>query len=113
MTAARLLGHAHLDIICWNGSKGASLGFDAETNSATASRRKPASRRQPRYARSTNVLRAERREDHRARVAARRRLSARWSSTEFDKRGYRVVAEQHSGFTDNFSYCTRCQTTTS
>ena len=28
--AARLLSHANLDVICWNGSKGASLGFDAD-----------------------------------------------------------------------------------
>ena len=28
--AARLLAHAKLDVICWNGSKGVSLGFDAD-----------------------------------------------------------------------------------
>src|SRR3954451_518542 len=27
---ARLLSHANVDVICWNGSKGASLGFDLE-----------------------------------------------------------------------------------
>jgi len=29
--AARLLSHANVDVISWNGSKGASLGFDADT----------------------------------------------------------------------------------
>ena len=28
--AARLLAHAHPDVICWNGSKGVSLGFEAD-----------------------------------------------------------------------------------
>src|SRR5437868_1807 len=28
--AAKLLAHARLDVICWNGSKGVGLGFDAE-----------------------------------------------------------------------------------
>src|ERR1700752_2412314 len=28
--AARLLAHAKLEVICWNGSKGVGLGFDAD-----------------------------------------------------------------------------------
>ena len=38
--AARLLSHAQLDVICWNGSKGASLGFDADSDAVRAHHRR-------------------------------------------------------------------------
>ena len=28
--AARLLADAHVDLVCWNGSKGGELGFDRD-----------------------------------------------------------------------------------
>jgi maleate isomerase len=103
--AARLLSHAHPDVICWNGSKGVSLGFDADhalCERITA---------ETGIAATTSVLALERvlRESgartiglvsphtdaYQAKVAA-----------AFDRRGLRCVAEAHAGFSDNFSYCT-------
>jgi len=105
MAAARLLSHAHLDVICWNGSKGVSLGFDAETDlcaritgetgiKATTSVRALDEVLRKSGAKTIGLV-SPHDDAYQAMVVA-----------EFDKRGYRVVSEQHSGFTDNFSYCT-------
>lgn len=105
MTAARLLSHAHLDVICWNGSKGVSLGFEAETElcdritketgiAATTSVRALDAVLRERGVKTIGLV-SPHDDAYQAVVVA-----------EFDKRGYRVAAEGHSGFTDNFSYCT-------
>ena len=105
LTAARLLAHAHLDVICWNGSKGVSLGFDAENELCDRVTAETGIKATTSVRALDGVLRASgaktiglvspHDDAYQAKVVA-----------EFDKRGYRVVAEGHSGFTDNFSYCT-------
>ena len=105
MTAARLLSHAHLDVICWNGSKGVSLGFDADTDlrdriteatgiAATSSILALDAVLRGSSANTIGLV-SPHDDAYQATVVA-----------EFDKRGYRCIAERHSGFTDNFSYCT-------
>jgi maleate isomerase len=105
MTAARLLSHAHLDVICWNGSKGVSLGFDADAElceritgetgiKATTSVRALDAVLSGSGAKAIGLV-SPHDDAYQAMVVK-----------EFDKRGYRCIAEQHSGFTDNFSYCT-------
>jgi maleate isomerase len=105
MTAARLLSHAHLDVICWNGSKGVSLGFDAETElceritGETGIKATTSVRALDAVLRGSGVktigLVSPHDDAYQAMVVA-----------EFDKRGYRCIAEAHAGFSDNFSYCT-------
>jgi maleate isomerase len=103
--AARLLSHAHLDVICWNGSKGVSLGFDADRalcERITA---------ETGIAATTSVLALDRvlresgvrgiglvsphNDAYQAKVTA-----------AFASRGFPCLAERHAGFSDNFSYCT-------
>jgi len=105
LTAARLLGHAHLDVICWNGSKGVSLGFDQETELCNRIFEETG------IAATTSVLALDAvlRESGAKTIGLVSPHDDAYQAmvvTEFDKRGYRCIAEQHSGFTDNFSYCT-------
>ena len=102
--AARLLAHANLDVIVWNGSKGVSLGFDADTGLCERITKETG------IATTTSVLALDRvlrktgvkniglvsphDDPYQAKVVEK-----------FDKRGYKVVAEGHSGYSDNFSYC--------
>lgn len=101
--AARLLAHANLDVIVWNGSKGVSLGFDADTSLCERITKETG------IAATTSVLALDRvlretgvktiglvsphDDPYQAKVVAK-----------FDRRGYKVVAERHSGYSDNFSY---------
>lgn len=103
--AARLLSHANVDVICWNGSKGASLGFDVDAALCDRITRETG------IAATTSILALDRvlrargvREiglvsphtgDYQARITAR-----------FAARGYDCVAEAHAGLSDNLSYCT-------
>jgi maleate isomerase len=103
--AAKLLAHAKLDVICWNGSKGVGLGFDPEYTLCARITREtgiPA---------TTSVLALE------AVLKARNAKSIGLVSPHTDayqakmvaaltKRGFPVAAERHAGFSDNFSYCT-------
>ncbi len=103
--AARLLAHAKLQVICWNGSKGVGLGFDADRvlcDRITAETEIPATT-------SVLALEAVLRETGANRIglvsphtdAYQARMVA-----AFEKRGFRCVAEAHAGLSDNFSYCT-------
>jgi maleate isomerase len=103
--AARLLSHANVDMICWNGSKGASLGFDADTElceritqetGITSTTSILALDRVLREAGAHNIgLVSPHTDAYQAKVTA-----------AFERRGYPCSAEAHSGFSDNFSYCT-------
>jgi maleate isomerase len=103
--SARLLSHANVDVICWNGSKGASLGFDPDTElcerimKETGIKATTSIRALERVLRETNVksigLVSPHTDSYQAKIVA-----------AFDKRGYRVAAERHAGLSDNFSYCT-------
>jgi maleate isomerase len=103
--AAHLLSHAHVDVIAWNGSKGVSLGFDADH---TLCERITA---ETGIAATTSVLAL----DRVLRDTGVRRIGLVSPHTDayqakvtaaFGKRGFSCVAEAHAGFSDNFSYCT-------
>jgi maleate isomerase len=103
--AAELLGHARLDAICWNGSKGGSIGFDADRQLVArieAATKIPA---------CTSTLAIE--AMFRRRGVTRFGLVtpyadgyARKVPPHFAREGFACVAEAHSGLTDNYSYCT-------
>ena len=94
-----------LDVICWNGSKGASLGFDADAELCERITNETGIPATTSILALDRVLREPAR-SHRPGLAARRRLSGQVIVAEFAKRGYPCVAEAHAGFSDNFSYCT-------
>jgi maleate isomerase len=103
--AAKLLAHAKLDVICWNGSKGVGLGFDREYTLCARITQETA------IPATTSVLALE------AVLKARNAKNIGLVSPHTDayqakmvaaltKRGFSVAAERHAGFSDNFSYCT-------
>ena len=103
--AARLLSHANVDVISWNGSKGASLGFDADTALCERITKETG------IAATTSILAL----DRVLRETGARNIGLVSPHTDgyqakvtaaFETRGYRCVAEAHAGFSDNFSYCT-------
>src|SRR5258708_33369987 len=103
--AARLCAHANVDVIAWNGSKGASLGFDADIGLCERITKETGIVATTSILALDNVLRARgakniglvspHTDDYQAKVTAK-----------FARRGYPCVAEAHAGFSDNFSYCT-------
>jgi maleate isomerase len=103
--AANLLAHAKLDVICWNGSKGVGLGFDADhvlCERITAETGIPA---------TTSVLALEAvLKDTGAKsiglVSPHTDAYQEKMVAALTKRGFPVAAEGHAGFSDNFSYCT-------
>jgi maleate isomerase len=103
--AAELLADADPDVICWNGTKGGTLGFDIDRELCMrihARTGKPA---------CTSAL---------ALLDALARLEARKISlvtpydaayqqkcmAAFTARGFSIVSERHAGLTDNLSYGT-------
>jgi maleate isomerase len=101
---ARLLSHANVDVISWNGSKGASLGFDlepvlceritAETGiKATTSILALDTVLRQRGAGTIGLV-SPHDDEYQAKV-----------TDKFAKRGFPCIAEAHAGFSDNFSYC--------
>ena len=103
--AARLLSHAHPDVIAWNGSKGVSLGFEADLTLCARITAETGIKA------TTSVLALDRvlcasgvrriglvsphNDAYQGKVTA-----------AFAARGFPCVAERHAGFSDNFSYCT-------
>jgi maleate isomerase len=103
--AARLLSHANVDVICWNGSKGASLGFDADIGLCDRIARDTG------IAATTSILAL----DRVLRETAAKNIGLVSPHTDsyqakvtaaFAKRGFLCVAEAHAGFSDNLSYST-------
>lgn len=102
--AARLLDHAKVDVICWNGSKGVGLGFDADKTLCDRITRETSALA------TTSVLALEavlvrtgvkqiglvspHNDPYQAKITA-----------AFAKRGFPCVAEAHAGLSDNLSYC--------
>lgn len=104
MRAAELLSHAEPDVICWNGSKGGSIGIDRDRDLCariTAMSGKPATTS------SLAILEAF------AATGVRRfglvtpyALSyANRIPPHFLTEGYQCVGQAHSGLTDNLAYC--------
>jgi len=105
MRAAELLSHAEPDVICWNGSKGGSIGLDADRRLCeriTVATGKPATTS------SLAILEAF------ATIGVRRfGLVTPYASgyagripPHFQAQGYTCVAQAHAGLSDNLSYCT-------
>lgn len=103
--AARLLSHANVDVIYWNGSKGVSLGFDADIGLCDRIAQETGIKATTSVLALDAVLRTTKvktiaivsphDDAYQAKVVA-----------QFGKRGYPCAAEAHAGFSDNFSYCT-------
>jgi maleate isomerase len=104
MRAAALLSHAEPDMICWNGSKGGSIGLDADRRLCeriTAATGKPATTS------SLAILEAF------AATAVRRfglvtpyaAAYAERIPPHFHAQGYACVSQAHAGLSDNLSYC--------
>ena len=103
--AARLLSHANVDVISWNGSKGASLGFDADTVLCERITKETG------IAATTSILALDRvlRETGACNIGLVSPHTDGYQAkvtAAFEKRGFPCVAEAHAGFSDNFSYCT-------
>src|SRR5277367_3326034 len=104
MRAAALLSHAEPDVICWNGSKGGSIGLDTDhrlCERITATTGKPATTS------SLAILEAF------AATAVRRfglvtpyaAAYAERIPPHFHAQGYACVSQAHGGLSDNLSYC--------
>ena len=104
MRAAVLLSHAEPDVICWNGSKGGSIGLDVDRRLCeriTAATGKPATTS------SLAILEAF------AATAVRRfglvtPYAAAYADRippHFHAQGYACVGQAHAGLSDNLSYC--------
>jgi len=104
MRAAELLSHAAPDVICWNGSKGGSIGLDADRRLCeriTEATGKPATTS------SLAIL-----EVFAATGVRRFGLVTPFASgyagripPHFRIEGYACVSEAHAGLNDNLSYC--------
>lgn len=104
MRAATLLSHADPDVICWNGSKGGSIGLDADRRLCeriTAATGKPATTS------SLAILEVFAATDVRrfGLVTPYARGYAGRIPPHFRAQGYACVAEAHAGLSDNLSYC--------
>jgi maleate isomerase len=105
MRAADLLSHAEPDVICWNGSKGGSIGLDADrrlSERITVATGKPATTSSlailDAFA-TTGVTRFGLVTPYESGYASR-------IPPHFQTQGYACVAEAHAGLSDNLSYCT-------
>ena len=103
LVAARLLAHAKLDVICWNGSKGATIGFKhdrklcerihLETGVTSTS--------------STLALEDALRKRGIQRIALVSPYAKPYqekSIAALEQEGYHCIAEAHNGLADNYSY---------
>jgi maleate isomerase len=104
MCAAKLLSHAEPDVICWNGSKGGSIGLDADRSLCE---RITAATGKPTTTSSLAILEAF------ATTGVRRfGLVTPYASgyagripPHFLAQGYACVSQAHAGLSDNLSYC--------
>jgi maleate isomerase len=104
MRAAELLSHAAPDVICWNGSKGGSIGLDADRRLCE---RITAATGRPATTSSLAIL------DAFAAIGVRRfGLVTPYAPgyagripPHFLAQGYVCVSQAHAGLSDNLSYC--------
>ena len=103
LAAARLLAHAKLDVICWNGSKGVTIGFEHDRELCERIRAETG------VTATTSVIALQ--EALRARGIERIALVSPYASSyqektiaALEREGYRCIAEAHSGLADNYSY---------
>lgn len=103
--AARLLAHAELDSIVWNGSKGGSIAFDLDRELARRLREATG------IVASTSVLAVD--EVFRATGVRRYGLITPFTDAyqmkvlrTFSGEGYECAAERHLGLSDNYAFST-------
>ena len=103
LSAARLLAHARLDVICWNGSKGLTIGVEQDRKLCERIRAETG------VAATTSIIALE--ESLRARGIERIALVSPYAShyqektvAALERQGYRCIAEAHSGLADNYAY---------
>jgi len=105
MRAADLLSHADPDVICWNGSKGGSIGLDTDRHlcerimAATGKPATTSSLAIPEAFATTGVRRFGLVTPYASRYASR-------IPPHFCAQGHACVAQAHAGLSDNLSYCT-------
>jgi maleate isomerase len=101
--AARLLGDAKLDVICWNGSKAGSIGFNIDRELCrriTADTGIPATS-------STLAIEEVLKKRGFSRIAIVTPYTTEYQCKilkTFHAEGLTCVAEEHAGVTDNFSF---------
>jgi maleate isomerase len=101
--AARLLGDAKLDVICWNGSKAGSIGFDIDRELCrriTADTGIPATS-------STLAIEAVLKKQGFSRIALVTPYAPEYQAKilkTFRAEGLTCVAEEHAGVTDNLRF---------
>jgi maleate isomerase len=101
--AAELLSHAKVDAICWSGTRGAALGFDADVMLCSAMH---APTGVPTTTASLATLELLRRRGAR-RIALVTPFTADYQShliEAFAAKGIAVASERHLGLTDNFYF---------
>jgi maleate isomerase len=104
MRAAELLGHAEPGVICWNGSKGGSIGFDRDRilcRRITEATGRPATTSTlaiESVFRTTGVLRF-------GMVTPFSDSYANRIPPHFTQEGFTCVAGANAGYNDNLSYC--------
>lgn len=103
LSAAQLLAHAQLDVICWNGSKGMTIGFEYDRELCERIRSETGTRA------TTSIIALQ--EALHARDIERVALVSPYTSAyqektivTLEREGYRCLAEAHSGLSDNYSY---------
>jgi maleate isomerase len=104
MRAAELLSHAAPDVICWNGSKGGSIGLDADRclcERITATTGKPATTS------SLAILEVFAITSVRCFGLVTPYASgyAGRIPPHFQAHGYACISQAHAGLSDNLSYC--------
>jgi maleate isomerase len=105
MRAADLLSHADPDVICWNGSKGGTIGFDLDRRLCeriTSSTGKPATTSSLAILEAFAITGVQR-------FALVTPYVSRYADRippHFQARGYTCVAQANAGLSDNLSYST-------
>jgi maleate isomerase len=101
--AARLLGHAHPDVICWNGSKAGGIDFGLDRDFV----RRVVALTGAKSTTSTLAIDEVLREDGVRRFGLVSPYLEQYNRNivaTFAHEGYECVAEAHSGLVDNFSF---------
>lgn len=103
LEAARLLGHAHLDVVCWNGSKAGGIDFALDRDLVQRIVELTGAKSTTSTLAIDEVFRADRVERF-GLVSPYMEGYNRNIVATFAREGYECVAETHSGLADNFSF---------
>jgi maleate isomerase len=101
--AATLLSHARPDVICWNGSKGGTYGFDIDVELCSRIEKATGIRATTAALSLLELLR----QFKATRIALVTPYDVAYQArciAGFDSKGIATVSERHSGLIDNFAY---------